>query len=88
MVTDFGDIKRVMKKWIDEKIDHKMILRRDDPLVPLLEDLQEPMYLVDTNPTAETIARLLYEQAVAAGFPVSRVTLWETSNSFAVYQGS
>ncbi|MDP7035147.1 MAG: 6-carboxytetrahydropterin synthase [Planctomycetota bacterium] len=88
MVADFGDIKKVMKEWIDEKIDHKMILRRDDPLVPLLQELQEPLFLVDTNPTAETIARLLYDQALAAGFPVTQVTLWETANSFAVYRKS
>ena len=88
MVCDFSDIKRVMKTWIDEKLDHKMILRQDDPLVPVLEELGEPVYRIEVNPTAENIARLLYEQAVEAGLPISKVTLWETVDSFAVYVGS
>ena len=33
MVCDFSDIKRVVKGWIDKELDHKMILRHDDPLV-------------------------------------------------------
>ena len=32
MVCDFSDIKRVVKGWIDRELDHKMILRHDDPL--------------------------------------------------------
>ena len=37
MVCDFSDIKRVVKGWIDAKLDHQMILRRDDPLVAPLQ---------------------------------------------------
>ena len=37
MVADFGDIKRLVKGWIDRELDHKMILRRDDPLVAPLQ---------------------------------------------------
>ena len=33
MVCDFSDIKRVVKGWIDKELDHKMLLRHDDPLV-------------------------------------------------------
>src|SRR4029079_161372 len=33
MVCDFGDIKSVVKTWIDQELDHKMLLRKDDPLV-------------------------------------------------------
>lgn len=39
MVCDFSDIKRIVKTWVDETIDHKMILRRDDPLVKPLQAL-------------------------------------------------
>ena len=42
--------------WIDDALDHKMILRRDDPLVDALRSLGEPVFLVDTNPTAECLA--------------------------------
>src|ERR1700719_405783 len=52
MVLDFSDIKRVVSRWIDDNLDHRMILDRKDPAVPALEKLGEPMYLIDVNPTA------------------------------------
>lgn len=85
MVCDFSDIKRVVKGWIDRELDHKMILRHDDPLVAPLRQLGEPVYVVDSNPTVERIARLIFDQAREAGFPVVRVTVWETPSSFATY---
>lgn len=85
MVLDFSDIKRVVSTWIDEHLDHRMILHRDDPVVPHLQELDEPMYLIDTNPTAENIARLIYQHAQSQGFPVVEVQLWETPRCSATY---
>jgi 6-pyruvoyltetrahydropterin/6-carboxytetrahydropterin synthase len=84
-VCDFSDIKRIVKGWIDQELDHKMILRHDDPLVPPLRSLGEPIYIVDSNPTVERIARLIYDHATGAGLPVVRVKVWETPTSFAEY---
>ena len=86
MVLDFGDIKAVVSRWIEENLDHRMILRRDDPAVPLLEKLGEPMYLMDVNPTAENIAKLIFDCCVAEGFPVVEVSLWETPRCQATYR--
>ena len=85
MVIDFNDIKTRVKSWIDREIDHRMILREDDPLVPALRALGEPVFVVDTDPTAERIARLLFEVARDQGLAVSRVTVWETPSSYASY---
>ena len=85
MVLDFGDIKEVVDGWIDEHLDHRMILHRDDPVVPLLEQLGEPMYLLDSNPTAENIAKLIADVALDRGCPVIEVRLWETPRCFATY---
>ena len=85
MVCDFSDIKRVVKDWVDRELDHKMILRRDDPLVEPLRVLGEPVYLVDSNPTVECLAQLIHQQAKASGLPVVRVTVWETPSSYATY---
>jgi 6-pyruvoyltetrahydropterin/6-carboxytetrahydropterin synthase len=87
MVADFSDIKHVVKGWIDRELDHKMILRRDDPLVPPLQALGEPIFLVESNPTVELVARLIYTRAKEEGFDVVRVTVWETPSSFATYSG-
>ena len=51
----------MVKGWIDRALDHQMILRRDDPLVGPLQALGEPIYLVDSNPTVELIAQLIYD---------------------------
>ena len=88
MVYDFSDISRVMKGWIDTNLDHRMLLRGDDPLVGALEELGEPVYLMTENPTAEAIAQLIYEQAQNQGFPVAEVRLWETDTSVAAYRGN
>ena len=87
MVCDFSDIKRVVKGWIDRELDHKMVLRRDDPLVPLLQALGEPVFLVESNPTVELIAKLIYTHAREQGFAVMQVRVWETPSSFAEYSG-
>jgi 6-pyruvoyltetrahydropterin/6-carboxytetrahydropterin synthase len=67
MVVDFTDIKRVVAGWIDHNLDHRMILRRDDPAAALLEKLGEPLFLIDENPTAENIAQLIYDYAAGQG---------------------
>jgi 6-pyruvoyltetrahydropterin/6-carboxytetrahydropterin synthase len=87
MVVDFSDIKRIVKGWIDRELDHKMILRRDDPLVKPLQALGEPIYLVDSNPTVEHIAKLIFDHAREAGVPVVTVRVWETPTSVAAYTG-
>ena len=86
MVCDFSDIRRIVKGWIDRELDHKMILRQADPLVGPLKSLGEPIFIVDSNPTVERIAKLIFDQAAEAGFPVVRVTVWETPTSFAEYR--
>lgn len=88
MVRDFTEIKQILQTWIDETLDHRMILNRKDPLREILQKAGEPLFFTDENPTAENIAKLIYETAKTKGLPVTSVTLWETPNSFAVYTES
>jgi 6-pyruvoyltetrahydropterin/6-carboxytetrahydropterin synthase len=85
MVVDFNDIKNLVKSWIDRELDHKMILRHDDVLVAVLRGLGEPLYLLDSNPTVERIARLIFDITREQKLPVARVTVWETPSSWATY---
>lgn len=87
MVLDFSDIKKVVSNWIDENLDHRMLLHRDDPMVPILQEMQEPTYLLDMNPTAENIAKLIYDFTQQAGFPIVETRLWETPRCYATYSG-
>ncbi len=88
MVMDFTRIKRVISAWIDEALDHKMLLHRDDPVLPFLRQQGEPVFVLDVNPTAENIARLIYDFAAGQGFPVVEVRLWETDHCYASYRGN
>ena len=85
MVMDFTQLKRIVGGWIDEALDHKMLLHKDDPVLPLLRQQGEPVHVLDVNPTAENIARLIFEYTAAQGFPVVEVKLWETDTCFAAY---
>ena len=85
MVMDFSRIKRVVQTWIDENLDHRMLLHRDDPVLPFLRQQGEPVFVMDVNPTAENIAKLVFDFAVNQGLPVVEVRLWETETCYASY---
>lgn len=85
MVMDFSQMKKVLQKWIDDTIDHKMMLHRDDPILKYLRERNEPVVILDVNPTAENIAKLICDYAISQGFPVIEVKLWETDSCYATY---
>jgi len=56
-------------------------------VLPTLRQQGEPFFAIDVNPTAENIAKLIFDYTASQGFPVVEVTLWETDDSFATYRG-
>ena len=86
MVCDFGDVADLIWGFIERELDHRMLLRRDDPLVAPLEEAGERPFLMTGNPTAENIARLIFEQALQLGLPIVAVRIWETAEAFAEYR--
>jgi 6-pyruvoyltetrahydropterin/6-carboxytetrahydropterin synthase len=86
MVVDFTDIKQVVSPWLDGVIDHTLLLHKDDPLIPILEQAGERFHVMADNPTAENIARLIYDFVAEQGYPVTEVMLWETDTSYASYR--
>jgi 6-pyruvoyltetrahydropterin/6-carboxytetrahydropterin synthase len=87
MVVDFTDIKEILQKWVDQELDHKMILRKDDELVKVLGQMNEPVFEMDQNPTAENLAKLIFDFARSKKLPIHQVTFWETPSSNASYSG-
>lgn len=85
MVVDFGEVRDVVKGWIDSTIDHRMILSDRDPLLSILRDAGEPLFVMSENPTAENIAKVVFEVARESGLNVTEVRLWETPSSYATY---
>jgi 6-pyruvoyltetrahydropterin/6-carboxytetrahydropterin synthase len=87
MVMDFSELKRVVGGWIDDTLDHTMLLNKADPVLPELQKRGERVHVLDVNPTAENIAKLIFDFAKRSGFPVIEVRLWETESCFATYRG-
>ena len=85
MVIDFSDIKNIVGRFIDEQLDHRIILCKEDKLLPFLKQTGEAYFEMDTNPTAENIAKLIFDFGRSKDLPILSVTLWETDTSFAVY---
>jgi 6-pyruvoyltetrahydropterin/6-carboxytetrahydropterin synthase len=85
MAVDFTVVKHGVQAWVNEHIDHKMILRQDDPLLRPLHELGEPVYVMRRNPTAESLAELIYDVAREQGLPVVSVRFWESPTSYATF---
>jgi 6-pyruvoyltetrahydropterin/6-carboxytetrahydropterin synthase len=64
-----------------------MILRHDDPLVAPLQQLGEPVYILESNPTVERIAKLIFDKTREQNIDVVAVRVWETPMSIAEYRG-
>ena len=86
MVADFIDVKRSIGTWITNVLDHHMILEESDPLAAILREHGEPVFTLPVEPTAENLAKLIFERAEELGLPVSSVTFWETEKCAARYR--
>ena len=85
MVEDFTAIKQLVWEWLESEIDHTLLLHEDDPVLPVLENAGERVRVMKDNPTAENIARMIFEFVDGKGCPVGEVSLWETDSSSASY---
>ncbi len=86
MIVDFVEIKRVVGRWIDETLDHTLLLHKDDPLVKALQSAGEKVLPMEATPTTENLAKFIFEYVQGRGLPVVEVTLWETPYSYATYR--
>jgi 6-pyruvoyltetrahydropterin/6-carboxytetrahydropterin synthase len=86
-VIDFGVIKEVLGKWVDDKLDHNTILfSKDKELGDKIESVTtQEIYYMDQNPTAENIAKHILEDICPTLFAkhdviCTKVKLYETPN--------
>jgi 6-pyruvoyltetrahydropterin/6-carboxytetrahydropterin synthase len=85
-VMDFDALNDVLRTVLEETFDHRMILHKEDPIIPYLQDAGEEFVTLDQHPTAEAIARAVYDQLSDRGLPAVEVRLYETPTSLAVYR--
>jgi 6-pyruvoyltetrahydropterin/6-carboxytetrahydropterin synthase len=85
MVEDFTAVKELVREWLNSEIDHTLLLHHDDPVLPALQAAGERVRVMAENPTAEVIARMIFDFVAARGYPVTEVSVWETETSCATY---
>lgn len=92
MVIDFGDLKEIMMKEIDDKYDHAFCICSGDDLYVDFHNYREngmKIIFVDFIPTAENLAKhwfkLLKQKLDKKRIAISHVKVWETPNSTALY---
>ncbi|WPR52829.1 6-carboxytetrahydropterin synthase [Streptomyces albidoflavus] len=86
LVVEFGPFKQRIRRWIDDHLDHGVMLGPHDPLVPLLRAHTTKVHQVPGWPTVENVAALLADVAHTAlldlrrapGAAVTRVHVQET----------
>ncbi|MFH1618961.1 MAG: 6-carboxytetrahydropterin synthase, partial [bacterium] len=72
-------------KWLDENLDHRMLLQKGDPAIASLAGLGEEIIVTENAPTAENLAKLIYVKMKETGLRPEEVRLWETPSSCAAY---
>jgi 6-pyruvoyltetrahydropterin/6-carboxytetrahydropterin synthase len=86
-VIDFGVIREVLGTWIDDNFDHNTILSIKDKKLgdKICEETEQKIFYLDENPTAENIAKFLFEEICPKLFADKHVKctslkLYETPN--------
>lgn len=78
MLFDFNEFS-VMKKWIDDNLDHACIVSsHDEALNKFLHQNGMKLFVTPGNPTSEELARILFEVAKIHRINVSTVEVDET----------
>jgi len=86
MVMHFDHLKETIGDWIHKNLDHKLILNRDDPAAKALTDIGEDILTVAYDPTAENLARMIFEHAAKSDIPINKISFWESETAKATYR--
>lgn len=86
MAIDFKEISNKIGSWIDENLDHRLILAKDDPAAARLKEAGEDVFELNSPPSAENLARFIFYATKEFGLPVKKVSFWESPTSVATYE--
>lgn len=85
MVVDFGDIKKVVRDFVYEEFDHRLILRNDSRFKGI-EEQNERVRFVPYQPTCENMLIeiiTILQSKLPANVDLHSAFLRETGNSYA-----
>jgi len=54
-LVDFARVKRSLRE-VTDPFDHALVLRHDDPVIPLLRGTEQRLVVLSHNPTAENLS--------------------------------
>ncbi|WP_304509581.1 6-pyruvoyl trahydropterin synthase family protein [Anaerotignum sp.] len=89
MVVDFGQLKKDIKEEVDF-LDHALIIEKNSLKPATFTALKEEgfrMIEFDFRPTAERFSKYFYDKMVEKGYQMKSVTVYETPNNAAIYEG-
>lgn len=88
-VIDFGAIKDIVGKWLDDVFDHGFVAEDGDPIIDFLRSHDQKTVVIDCPPTVENLVELWFNGAAEllanVGILVTRVKAYETPNCWAEY---
>lgn len=89
MVIDFGDLSQ-LKDWINSNWDHSIIINEDDQEIKsLLKNSIFRIYEMKGNPTAENMAKFLFEKFSSLlkddRLAIAQIEIYENDDSVAGY---
>lgn len=88
-VADFVQLKETIGKWVDGQWAHAFLINdQDQELLSALNSLKQKKIFTfhDMNPTAENIAKYLYDHCHDVyGDMVTIIRIWESPNQYAEY---
>ena len=90
-VIDFGTIKDVLGKWVDDNLDHNVILNKEDQELgkKIISITGQKIYYMQNNPTAENIADHLLNDICPKLFAnyqakCIKIKVFETPNCYSI----
>ena len=91
MVVDYGDLKRVVNKYIVDPFDHALLLRRDAPVKEEISAAYQNVIILEFQPTCENLAIYfagLLKDNLPDGTTLHSIKLYETPTSFVEWLAS
>lgn len=87
MIVDFSELKHALSSIVEE-LDHSLIIERGSLREKTYEALMEEGFRIvelDMRPTAENLAKYMYDSMSLKGYMVVKATVYETPNNCASY---
>lgn len=92
ITMEYGELKKTLRTWVDERLDHGTMLGKKDTLVPVLTEEKSKLFVFGVDylrypwPTVEAVAFMLADRATdLVGMKPAEVRVQETAVNAAIW---